>query len=551
MKKITIITLFMFISINIKAQILTETFESDSFPPNGWITLENCEDSDDASDIEWIQQDDYEDAYHTYGWAHTGNYSAMSSFGFMDTYEAWLVTPQFTPTNEHHILHFFYKQAYADNYDGNFQIRVSTSSQDQISDFTTLETIDEETAPLNFEEHTVDLSAYVGQAIYIAFINYDDDGDGDEWYIDDVTMEPVEVPGPTQNPTPADNAENVQITNTQTSRINLSWEAPTTGGYVLQYDFWLGTEPDHLKILGHPSNLEAHPKTFHFNHTYYWKASAVNISGESSSIWSFTTCDFPTVVAPYSINFENEGYIPDGMDQSAENGHKFWHFVNSLTATSHIGNAGDASGTETESGGYFAFVLDAGEPSPNGTKMYSPKIDISSLITPAISFYILSNNEGDVNVNFEVQAFDGTNWISIFTNSENTNGWEKKVVDLSSYNLPSTTQFCFVVNEPDRSLNNDDFAIDDIKIDELNALGTSEFNMSNIKIYPNPVKKDLYITMPDNDIISTIKIYNVKGQLILQAKNTNYVDVSNLPKGNYIIKVVDQKNNSIIQKFIK
>ncbi len=551
MKNVTIITLLLFYSINIKAQILTETFESGTFPPAGWITMENCADPDDAFDIEWMQQDDFEQAYQTYGWAHTGDFSAISSFGFSDTYEAWLVTPQFTPTNEHHVLHFFFKQAYDDEYDGNFQIRVSTTSQDVISDFTTLETIDEATAPLNFEEHTVDLSAYIGQPIYIAFINYDDDGDGDEWYIDDVTMEPVEVPGPTQNPTPADGAQNIQITNTQTSRIDLSWEAPTSGGNVSQYDLWFGTQANHLNILGHPDNFEARPKTFHFNTTYYWKASAVNMSGESSPVWTFTTCDYPTVSAPYSIDFENNGNIPDGMDQSVDNDQKFWHFVNSLTATAHIGNAGSASGTQTESGGYFAFVLDAGEPSPNGTKMYSPKIDISGLTTPAISLYILSNNEGDMNVNFEILAFDGTNWISIFTNNANTNGWEKKIIDLSGFNLPSTTQFCFVVNEPARSLNKDDFAIDDIKIDELDALGNITCNSSNIKVYPNPVQKDLYVNMPENSIASAIKIFDIKGQLILQAKNTNHLNISSLPKGNYIITIIDQKNNSYTQKLVK
>ena len=551
MKNVTIITLFLFLSINLQGQILTETFESGTFPPTGWITMEDALDSDDAIDIQWSVQEDFEPAYGTYGWAHTGNYSAISSFGFFDQYAAYLITPQFTPTAANHELHLFYKQAYTDDYNGQFKVMVSSGAQNVLTDFTEVFSIDEANAPTNFEELVVDLSAYIGTPIYVAFVNYDDDGDGDEWYIDDVTMEPVPVPGPTLNPTPADGATDISITNTQTSEINLSWDPPTTGGTVDQYDLWFGVQPNDLDILGHPTSMSATPKTFHFNTTYYWKAAAVNMSGESSDVWSFTTCDFPTVTAPYSIDFENAGFVPDGMDQSVDNGNKFWHFVNDPTASSHIGNAGDTGGTQSASGGYFAFVSDYGTPSPNGTIMYTPKIDLSSLSNPAISVYILSNNEGSLNVTYTIEAFNGTDWVPIFTNNTNTAGWEEKIIILSYHNIPEQTQFRFVVTEPSGSDNKDDFAMDDFVIDERSNLSNKEFAIENIEIYPNPVVDYLYIKLPGNQIPAKVELFDITGKLILRKHNTGKIDMSNLPKGNYLINIYNDKNISVTQKIIK
>ncbi len=549
MKKATIITLLLFLSWGIKAQLLTETFESGTFPPTGWLNIQDCADPDDDEEIIWEQQDDFETVYNTYGWAHTGSFAAVSSFGFMDEYASWLITPQFTPTNDHHVLHFFFKQAYGEDYDSEFQIKVSTASQNTLTDFTILESITEADAPLNYEEHTVDLSAYIGTPIYIAFINYDDDGDGDEWYLDDVTMEPIAVPGPTLNPLPADGATGINIVNTQTSQIDLMWEAPNTGGPITQYDLWLGTQPDHLRILGHPSGLSAHPKTFHFNTVYYWKAAAVNMSGESSNTWSFTTCDFPTATAPYTVDFENNGFVPDGMDQSVENGKKFWHFSNDPTAVSHFGNATSANGTQSESGGYFAFVKDIGTPSPNGTVMFTSYVDISALNTPGMQLYVISDNEGSLNVTLTVYAKNGTDWINVFTHSGNTNGWAKNVIDLSGFNLPDQTQFKFVVTEPSGSDNHDDIAIDDFKVAELNTLANHTIAMDDFKLFPNPVK-DILLIQSENTP-KKVELFDLQGKLLLQVLSQNQINLSKLPAGTYLIKIYNHNNQSITKKVMK
>ncbi len=71
---------------------------------------------------------------------------------------------------------------------------------------------------------------------------------------------------------------------------------------------------------------------------------------------------------------------------------------------------------------------------------------------------------------------------------------------------------------------------------------------SNIfKIYPNPVKDKFVINT--NDKIELVEIYSQSSQLIKTAK-TNEIDISDLPKGIYIVKVKTDKDK-ISQKMIK
>lgn len=59
---------------------------------------------------------------------------------------------------------------------------------------------------------------------------------------------------------------------------------------------------------------------------------------------------------------------------------------------------------------------------------------------------------------------------------------------------------------------------------------------SDIKIYPNPVKDVLNITNAKN--IKSVEDINMTGQKVASV-TTNQVNVSNLPKGNYIVRVTD------------
>ncbi len=531
MKQFTLLLLFIVATFTVNAQI-SEGFEG-SFPPEGWAAFPGTSGSSAA---EWAQQDDFETAYGSFGWAHTGDYAVISSFDWEGPTEGWLVTPQFTPTAANHILYFHQRQAYEDEYFSELTIRVSTASQTTHADFTIVDTQTE--ADISFrayEPHTVDLSAYIDTPIYVAFVHAQDDDD--ELYIDSVLTAPMEVPGPSTNPSPADGETGVAITNTQTSHIAFSWEAPTTGGIVEQYNFSIGDDPTHLRLLGHPTDFSANPSIFHFNTTYYWQGAALNMGGNDAATWSFTTAIQPTVDPPYTIDFENDGFVPDGCDQLVTN-QKWWKYTN--TVSGHIGNVGTTEGTTTNSGGYFAYIDDSTSPDALGTTFATPFVNVSILEQPAFSFYMISNDEADGNVDFSVQAGnEEIGYSVVFTSNTNTAGWEKKVVNLGSIDCSEPIQLRFIVDENTHTTK-DDFAIDDIYFDEYSVitLGTTQETITGLACYPNPATDTFTVTAQEN--IDAIEITNLLGQTVLKltpSAITTAIDISNLAKGSYMVKI--------------
>ena len=94
--------------------------------------------------------------------------------------------------------------------------------------------------------------------------------------------------------------------------------------------------------------------------------------------------------------------------------------------------------------------------------------------------------------------------------------------------------------------------------DFLNQLPTG-FNLPNsehiIKLFPNPVSSELYITI--NSIVGlplTTEIYNSNGQLVQSSNNgadEYIVNTCSLSKGIYFIRIIDNSNKCLISKFIK
>lgn len=183
-----------------------------------------------------------------------------------------------------------------------------------------------------------------------------------------------------------------------------------------------------------------------------------------SSASSFTTpCG--VAVAPWTTDFENGGVIPNCWTQGASNGEP-WKFSNTGSGN-HVGNNGVLTGS-TISGGYFAWVDDS-SPNSIGTSLLSPMIDVSALTVPMLSFYLISHNEGNTNVDFSVDVWDGAAWnIGLFTSNSNTlnGGWEEIEVFFNTLTITGNIQLRFVVDETNGTDFYDDVAIDDVRVRE-------------------------------------------------------------------------------------
>lgn len=99
--------------------------------------------------------------------------------------EDWLVTPMIQMP-ENASLTFYQKQTSVTLKGSEYSILVSTTSQEDISTFTEIATWGEDSFTNNFTEKAIDLSAYAGQSICLAFRLTTDAGDG--WYIDAIQI---------------------------------------------------------------------------------------------------------------------------------------------------------------------------------------------------------------------------------------------------------------------------------------------------------------------------------------------------------------------------
>lgn len=84
-----------------------------------------------------------------------------------------------------------------------------------------------------------------------------------------------------------------------------------------------------------------------------------------------------------------------------------------------------------------------------------------------------------------------------------------------------------------------------------NNSNTLNPDKKELKIYPNPAKNSLTISVIQEIKISSISIYNTQGQLLQTRTNPEKnIDVSELKGGNYYIKIISNKEVTIT-KFVK
>ncbi len=88
------------------------------------------------------------------------------------------------------------------------------------------------------------------------------------------------------------------------------------------------------------------------------------------------------------------------------------------------------------------------------------------------------------------------------------------------------------------------------------ALSNDDFDFNNtfennVKYYPNPTTNQL--TLTHTEPIKKASVYNYLGQLVLTqngAENTMQLNVSNLPNGNYLVKIESYTEAQTV-KFVK
>lgn len=174
-RNLFLLTFIVFNAVVTNAQLsgyLKEGFEGADFPPYGWKTYNL------KGGAEWIQST----------LANSGNHSAFISFDFV-TGKDWLVMPEFTVASGDSLA-FWLAPRYVNFPPDSLVVKVSTNGPGLENFTTSLLTLTDgtnyPTTQFQFKRYSVDLSAYAGQNIYLAFYHRDHNGDG--VFIDDVEL---------------------------------------------------------------------------------------------------------------------------------------------------------------------------------------------------------------------------------------------------------------------------------------------------------------------------------------------------------------------------
>jgi hypothetical protein len=128
------------------------------------------------------------------------------------------------------------------------------------------------------------------------------------------------------------------------------------------------------------------------------------------------------------------------------------------------------------------------------------------------------------------------------------------IADNSSLSTCEVQSVCDYLSSPNGDIEIHDNAIgcnSREEVEEACMVWIPNINLeSEFSIYPNPAKKEIFISIKNGTTINEVKIYNQIGQKVLQKNQmTNTIDISKLRQGMYIIELVTN-DSKIREKLI-
>ncbi len=171
-----------------------------------------------------------------------------------------------------------------------------------------------------------------------------------------------------------------------------------------------------------------------------------------------------------------------------------------------------------------------------------------------VSFYISGHNQSSRWQQYEYSTNGGSTWTVL----NNNNGDLTTSYGLKTIVLPAACDnnpnFAFRIvsifqppaNSAYQSIqgggyngNNGYWNIDSVTF-SYNTLSNTQNQITGLKIYPNPAKETLHIES-NSFSEKTIELFNVLGKLVFKGKTINStVNLSNINKGIYILKITEE-----------
>ncbi|MBU8883903.1 choice-of-anchor J domain-containing protein [Kaistella sp. DKR-2] len=445
-------------------------------------------------------------------------------------HDDYLVTPAITVTaGVNDRLTYFVKNQdplFVESYD----VRIATANTAPAFATATVVT-PSAPAPSTWSYKVLDLSAYVGQTVYVGF--HATSADMFRLLFDDIVSDtaPVglAVPGCATLSSPANGATGVSYTS-----ATLTWAAPSTGGAVKYYEVYYGTTPNPTTKLNTfaPNVTSAALANLAYSTQYYWKVVAVNDAGSATACGESS---FTTAVNPFAPYCSGNLVFSNGVEP--------------LTSV-QISDMTNTSSAATTTPPHESFVdkvatLEQGKTYPLTLQGYT-----GGSFTNRFIVFIDWNQDGDFLDAGE--TYFGTTALTIANSTGvdgktavgniavpadallgNTRMRIKKNYSSTAYPNPCYSQGTLAAGLTTGYGQAEDYTIKVI----APQLAVSDNAKSQLSVYPNPVKDVLNIASADAKITS-VSFYSVDGKLVKEvSKDVKNINVNDLKSGVYVVTV--------------
>ncbi|MFW5705879.1 MAG: choice-of-anchor J domain-containing protein, partial [Bacteroidota bacterium] len=404
---------------------------------------------------------------------------------------------------------------------------------------------------------TIDISAYSGNTIFIAFTYYSNTSEASTWEVDNIEVTQSEaMPEPTNYPT-------VFTAVAEELKIDLSW-ADATGEVLPEAYLILASDEDNIALpqdgtpvaddtnladgsgaINIPQGMQAYQfVSLMENTTYYFKI-------------------FPYTNSGSQIDYKTDGTPPMAQAITGESPYiLFTDFNQDWGGWTPVSVTGDQEWVRTDQygiedspcakmSGYSGGALE------NEDWLISPAIDLTNSSGEILNFYSAMKFEGPQLELMVSTDYDGSGdpsagtWTDLTAMAAWSPGdyeWtESGNIDISDY-ADGMLYIAFVYHSTTEEAST--WEVDNILVSETTSVG-EKLHEKLIAVYPNPGNG--LVNLSSKVQINRAEVYNLTGSLILSTALSGYqnqLDLRNLDAGMYIIRLFSVEGDYAIERLI-
>lgn len=270
-----------FSNILLSQVLLSESFESGSFPATGFTVINA------GSGNGWLRNDDASLTYPNYP-AYQGKKCAVYEFNAYHPADAWMITPALNLTGGQSYGISFYYRVMQSIYPE--KLKITAGQQAAVAAQTTVLWDNNAQSSLTNTGYKRAIVQFIPSSSgnwYVGFNCYSDK-DEDALMIDSIVVQvaPAAPPSCVSNIKPANNATNVSV-----SGLNLQWN---TAAGATGYDLYLDTQNPPTTWQGSFATNNATVNKLIYNSVYYWYVVPFNEAGYATGCAASNTSSFLT-----------------------------------------------------------------------------------------------------------------------------------------------------------------------------------------------------------------------------------------------------------------